>query len=96
MKLYIYGDGQGNYYQGRSPTGRVKYTPRYTAATFFSAEEKDDAEDCIELGLHLYEVEVSEPVQVSEGIVSTPTPGVKAKSFDDWQVHPMDLFGNHR
>lgn len=93
MKLCIYGDGQGNYYQGRSPTGRVKYVSDYTAATFFSETDRDDAEDCLDLGLCLYAVEVSEPVLVRRGSGVSSTPGIKEQSFDNWQVHPMDLFG---
>lgn len=96
MKLYIYGDGEGNFYQGRSPTGRVKYTQTFTTATFFTEWDKDDAEDCIDLGLNLYSVEVSAPELEKEGTVSAVMPGVPERAFDDWAVNPMDLFGKEQ
>lgn len=96
MKLYIYGDGEGNFYQGRSPTGRVKYTKMFTAAAFFTEWDKDDAEDCIDLGLNLYSLEVSAPELVKEGTVSTMTLGIPERSFEDLAVHSLNLFGKDR
>lgn len=94
MKLYIYGDSEGNYYQGRSPTGRVKYTPDFETAIFFTEGDKDDAEDCIELGLSLYSLEISELILVSSGSVGAVGSCLPEKSFKDWEVHKMNLFGS--
>lgn len=95
MKLYIYGDGKGNYYKGRSPSGKVRYTKTYTTAVFFTEEEKEDAEDCIDLGLNLYALEVSEPTLVSQGTVSTAMPAIPTQTFEKWEAHSMDLFGSN-
>lgn len=94
MNLYIYGDGNGNYYQGRSPTGRVRYTPHFETAAFFTEGDKDDAEDCIELGLCLYSLEISEPILVSAGSAGAAGSCLPEKSFKDWEVHKMNLFGS--
>lgn len=54
MKLYIYGNGNASWYQGRSPTGRVKMCDDFSEACFFTEKTKDEAEDCLDLGLDLY------------------------------------------
>lgn len=92
MKLYAYGDGKGNWYQGRSPSGRVKYTDKLAEAVFFDYDSKDDAEDCLGLGLGLYAMELSEPIRVTPPTVTDLKGTGPSKEFSNWEVHSMDLF----
>ena len=79
MKLFIFGNKQGQWYIGRSPAGRVKYTDNFASAYFF-LEEVADAEDCLELGLDLYSVEVSAPV-LEKNSTGAGVPVQKYSSF---------------
>lgn len=90
MKFFIFGSKQGQWYIGRSPAGRVKYTDNFASAHFFLEEEVADAEDCLELGLDLYSVEVSAPV-LERNSTGAGVPVQKCSSFSQWEVHPMDL-----
>ena len=92
MVLYIFGDGNGKFYQGRSPTGKVKMTSSYTEAAFFTESSKEDADDCVDLGLSLYSLEVSKPRLMHKGTGSSEQP--EEDSFQKWEVHKMDLFGS--
>lgn len=59
----------------------MKYTQEYTSATLFSKRDVQDAEDCIELGLSLCSVEISEPVLVSAGNSSEQKPHFEPRPF---------------
>lgn len=92
MKLYFYGTNDGKYYQGRSPSGRIKQTDELCEAVFFNEEAKDNAEECIELGYNLYSVDVSKPTLERKGSDNPVAPKPR-DSFADWEIHPIDLFG---
>ena len=91
MKVYAYRGEDGRWYAGRSPTGRVKWVNLVTNAVLFSSECVETAEDCEELGLDLYVMDISEPTLVRSA--TGPAPENKS-SFDmeSFEVHPMDLF----
>ena len=91
MKLYLFGDGKGNWYSGRTPTGRIRTTTDYSEATLFAEGASEELADCLGLGYSLYSVEISEPKLEREGtgeIASSTT----SSDFKSWEVHPMDLF----
>lgn len=92
MKLFLFGDKQGQWYIGRSPSGRVQYTDNFAGAHFFPEEEVGDAEDCLGLGLDLYSVEVSNPVLVKNS-TEREVPVQDGGTFAQWEVHPMDFVG---
>lgn len=58
MVLYLYGKGipgqNIDWYAGRDAAGKVKWTPYPEHATFFTEDEKETAEDCVNLGCRLY------------------------------------------
>lgn len=91
MKLYVFRADDGRWYRGRLPTGRVQMVPGLTDAYFFNAETAKDAEDCFDMGLSLYEVEISEPRLVKNGVAGiTPDTG-STFSMKKFEVHSMKL-----
>lgn len=72
----------------------MKYTKHFTEATFFTAEDKDYADDCTGLGLSLYELEITPPNLIKPGTAQGVAPGLPTKSYEDFAVYPIDLSDN--
>jgi len=63
MKLYLCGDGNGNWFQGISPTGRVMMGQRFCDAKFFESSDQDDVYYVLKThGLQLYRLGEDGPV----------------------------------
>lgn len=92
MKLYAYGTDDGRWYQGRSPSGRVKECDSVTDAAFFTEDTKDDAADCIELGYNCYSMELGAPV-LEQTATQPKKPTTSDFDYQSWEVYPMNLFG---
>ncbi len=67
MKLYAYRASTGEWYQGLFPNGSVRLTPKVEEAFFFTLSNIMDAENCADMGMSCYEMEMSEPVLVKKG-----------------------------
>lgn len=71
MRLYVCIKDGGKYYQGCSPTGRVRETTDLNEAYFFTEQNVSEADDVLHLGYSLYSVEVSDPVLEKKSSISS-------------------------